>query len=128
MPTILALDFGGSKHTASLVNWPLDVHGMPSRDSWRSRQCQISPAEADCKLDIQIMMGLAHSILEGETALAVGVSFGGPVEASANTVRQAARRTALPEVEFQIFPVALGDDAPLWGAVALAETCLLTLS
>lgn len=35
-------------------------------------------------------------------------------------VRQTARETALPEVELEIVPAALGDDAPLWGAVALA--------
>lgn len=34
-------------------------------------------------------------------------------------VRRAARSTALPEVEFDIVPAELGDDAPLWGAVAL---------
>ena len=34
-------------------------------------------------------------------------------------VRQAARDTALPEVHFDIVPAQLGDDAPLWGAVAL---------
>jgi len=32
-----------------------------------------------------------------------------------------ARETALPEVHFDVVPAALGDDAPLWGAVALAE-------
>ncbi|MAT95724.1 MAG: sugar kinase [Anaerolineaceae bacterium] len=36
-------------------------------------------------------------------------------------VRQTAQATALPEVQFAILPAALGDDAPLWGAVALAE-------
>ncbi len=36
-------------------------------------------------------------------------------------VRRAARETALPEVLFDIVPAALGDDAPLWGAVALTE-------
>ena len=40
------------------------------------------------------------------------------------TVRQAARATALPEVNFEIVPAELGDDAPLWGAVALAENTL----
>ena len=35
-------------------------------------------------------------------------------------VRQAAHETALPEVQFDIVPAQLGDDAPLWGAVALA--------
>ncbi|MFZ1398736.1 MAG: ROK family protein [Candidatus Promineifilaceae bacterium] len=34
-------------------------------------------------------------------------------------VRQTARETALPEVPFDILPAQLGDDAPLWGAVAL---------
>lgn len=37
------------------------------------------------------------------------------------TVRQTARATALPEVHFEIVPAALGDDAPLWGAIALAK-------
>lgn len=35
-------------------------------------------------------------------------------------VRQTAHKTALPEVQFDILPAQLGDDAPLWGAVALA--------
>jgi glucokinase len=39
-------------------------------------------------------------------------------------VRHVARETALPEVHFDIVPATLGDDAPLWGAVALAEDCL----
>lgn len=36
-------------------------------------------------------------------------------------VWQTARQTALPEVEFDLVPAQLGDDAPLWGGVALAE-------
>jgi glucokinase len=39
-------------------------------------------------------------------------------------VRRVARETALPEVDFEIVPAALGDDAPLWGAVAIAEDLL----
>jgi glucokinase len=35
-------------------------------------------------------------------------------------VQKTARETALPEVNFEIVAAALGDDAPLWGAVALA--------
>ncbi|MFQ5616444.1 MAG: ROK family protein, partial [Anaerolineales bacterium] len=34
-------------------------------------------------------------------------------------IRRVARETALPEVRFDIVPAALGDDAPLWGAVAI---------
>ena len=36
-------------------------------------------------------------------------------------VRRSAAATALPEVRFDVVPAALGDDAPLWGALALAE-------
>lgn len=34
-------------------------------------------------------------------------------------LRRAARVTALPEIHFDIVPAELGDDSPLWGAVAL---------
>ncbi|ALF52369.1 ROK family transcriptional regulator [Nostoc piscinale CENA21] len=40
-------------------------------------------------------------------------------------VQKTARETALPEIDFEILPAALGDDAPLWGAVALAELGLI---
>ena len=36
-------------------------------------------------------------------------------------VRRAARETALPQVRCEIVPAMLGDDSPLWGAIALAE-------
>ncbi len=39
-------------------------------------------------------------------------------------VRAAARGNCLPEMHLDIVPAALGDDAPLWGAVALAEDLL----
>lgn len=39
-------------------------------------------------------------------------------------VRDTARSTALPEIHFDIVPAALGDDAPLWGAIGLAEISL----
>jgi len=39
-------------------------------------------------------------------------------------VRRTAREMALPQIHFDVVPAALGDDAPLWGAVALAEDCL----
>ena len=47
---------------------------------------------------------------------------GGVTKAGSNwwaEVRQSAAATALPEVGFDIVPAELGDDAPLWGAVAL---------
>jgi glucokinase len=41
-------------------------------------------------------------------------------------IRRVARETALPEVHFDIVPTSLGDEAPLWGAVALAEDLIKT--
>jgi glucokinase len=35
-------------------------------------------------------------------------------------LRRSARQTALPQVHLEVLPAALGDDAPLWGAIALA--------
>jgi glucokinase len=39
-------------------------------------------------------------------------------------VRETARSHALPQMRVEIEPAMLGDDAPLWGAVALAESQL----
>jgi glucokinase len=41
-----------------------------------------------------------------------------------DTVRYWARQTALPQVSLQILPAGMGDDAPLWGAVSLADGLL----
>ncbi|WP_374687233.1 ROK family protein [Promineifilum sp.] len=76
-------------------------------------------------------------LLRGAWALGVGLGnaanlvnpqrfiLGGGVTKSGEAwwaeVRRAAAETALPEVRFDIVPAELGDDAPLWGALALAE-------
>ncbi|KJH71387.1 ROK family protein [Aliterella atlantica] len=39
-------------------------------------------------------------------------------------IQRVARETALPEVHFDIVPAMLGDEAPLWGAIALAEDAI----
>ena len=84
---------------------------------------------------------VARSVLErGAWALGVAIGnaanlinprlfvLGGGVTKSGeqwwSTVRRAAGDTALAEVHFDVVAAALGDDAPLWGAVALAEACL----
>jgi len=74
-------------------------------------------------------------LLRGARALGVGIGnaanlinpqlfvLGGGVTKSGDlwwdAVRQSAHETALPEVHFEIVPASLGDDAPLWGAIAL---------
>ena len=76
-------------------------------------------------------------LLRGAWALGVGIGnaanlinpsrfvLGGGVtkagEAWWAEVRRSAAATALPEVRFDIVPAALGDEAPLWGALALTE-------
>jgi glucokinase len=81
---------------------------------------------------------LAQEILSrGARALGVGLGnaanlidperiiLGGGVTAAGNSwwemVRRTAQATILPDIQVSIVPAGLGDDAPLWGAVALAE-------
>jgi glucokinase len=56
------------------------------------------------------------------------VVLGGGVTKAGNRywriVQETARFQVLPQIRVDIQPAALGDDAPLWGAVALAETLL----
>jgi glucokinase len=62
---------------------------------------------------------IANVVNPQRFVLGGGVTKSGPL--FWNTVHETARATALPEVEFDIQPAGLGDDAPLWGAVALVE-------
>ncbi|MBP7997891.1 MAG: ROK family protein [Chloroflexi bacterium] len=55
-----------------------------------------------------------------------GVTKSGPLWWEA--VRNTARTHALPEVDVEIVPAELGDDAPLWGAVVLANERVVPLS
>lgn len=79
MTLILALDFGGTKLAAALVN-------IGSR-KWLRYERRLSPANADASTDLEIMRSLIYSLLEDAKPAAVGVSFGGPVDASTGTVR-----------------------------------------
>ncbi|WP_420642741.1 ROK family protein [Candidatus Leptofilum sp.] len=66
-----------------------------------------------------IGLGNAANLLNpSRTVLGGGVTKSG--ERWWQLVCQTAKETALPEVQFDIVPAQLGDDAPLWGAVALA--------
>jgi glucokinase len=100
-------------------------------DDWSALDARLV-AEAAARGD-----ELAQAVLhEAGRALGVGIGnaanlvnprrfvLGGGVTKSGEifwqAVRQAARETALPQVLFDIVPAQLGDEAPLWGAVALA--------
>ena len=68
-------------------------------------------------------LGAAISLMNPERI----VLGGGVTKAGARwwrTVREAARATAFAQSRTEIVPAFLGDDAPLWGAVALAEATI----
>jgi glucokinase len=79
MALILALDFGGTKLAAATVN-------VGSR-KWLRYERRLSPANANASTDLEIMRSLIYSLLEDTKPAAIGVSFGGPVDASTGTVR-----------------------------------------
>ncbi|MGB3511118.1 MAG: ROK family protein [Microcoleaceae cyanobacterium] len=76
---ILALDFGGTKLAAAVLN-------AGERD-WQKYQKTLSPPNASAQTDIDIMQTLSHNLLNGEKPAAIGVSFGGPVDANTGKVR-----------------------------------------
>jgi len=78
---ILALDYGGTKHTAALI--------VPGQNTWLAHGRVVSPPGADAAYDQTTMVRLAHELLSqnpGRLA-AIGVSFGGPVDATRGVVR-----------------------------------------
>ncbi|MEH2320486.1 ROK family protein [Nostoc sp.] len=79
MRLILALDFGGTKLAAALVN-------IGSR-KWLRYERRLSPVGADASTDLEIMRSLIYSLLQDAKPAAIGVSFGGPVNASTGMVR-----------------------------------------
>jgi glucokinase len=84
---ILALDFGGTQLAAA--TW------IPGQQKWYRYQRRLSPPSPGAESDVAIMgwrslalaVSLIHDILLGEKPAAIGVSFGGPVDAISGTVR-----------------------------------------
>lgn len=83
---LLALDFGGTKLTAGLTT-TADL-AESGRCRWRAHRRIPSPAGSNAQSDQEIMMGLARDLLAAAKAplAAVGVSFGGPVDAAQGLV------------------------------------------
>jgi glucokinase len=79
MSILLALDFGGTKHSAAVVT--------PDERTWRRLRRTPAPQPASAQRDMDTMLMLAGDVLAGERPIAVGVSFGGPVYAPAGMVR-----------------------------------------
>ncbi len=78
MTLILALDFGGTKLAAAVLN-------VGSRE-WLGYERRLSPGNANASTDLEIMRSLIYSLSKPKPA-AIGVSFGGPVDATTGTVR-----------------------------------------
>jgi glucokinase len=90
-------------------------------------------AQAGDELAWQLLSDAARALGQGMGAALVlmnpqRVVVGGGVAKSGErywqVMREAAAAETMPAVRVEIVPAALGDDAPLWGAVALAETLL----
>ncbi|MEC4818910.1 MAG: ROK family protein [Scytonema sp. PMC 1069.18] len=79
MALILALDFGGTKLAAATVN--------SGSQEWLSYDRRLSPNHGNAETDLEMMRSLIESVLQGGKPDAIGVSFGGPVDATTGTVR-----------------------------------------
>jgi glucokinase len=78
-PLLLALDFGGTKHAAAVLKL--------GESQWLGHRRALSPPHADANTDLEIMRSLIQDLLQGTQPDAIGVSFGGPVDAATGTVR-----------------------------------------
>ncbi|KOP26491.1 ROK family transcriptional regulator [Hapalosiphon sp. MRB220] len=79
MSLILALDFGGTKLAAAIAH--------ANSQQWLSYERCLSPANANASTDLEIMRSLIHCLLQEVKPTAIGVSFGGPVDANTGTVK-----------------------------------------
>jgi glucokinase len=68
-------------------------------------------------------LGCAIALMNPER-IVVGGGVAKSGERYFEAVRAAARANVLPGMKVEIVPAVLGDDAPLWGAIALAEGLL----
>jgi hypothetical protein len=79
MKLILALDFGGTKHAAAIA--------ASGQKQWLGYNKAFSPPNANAQSDLEIMFSLARELLADRQPTAIGVSFGGPVDAASGIVR-----------------------------------------
>lgn len=130
MDRILALDFGGTKHTAAVISLAA-VHAFLSGKlevlHWEAQQRVFSPRGADARYDLETMLSLGHSLLGGRPPAAIGVSFGGPVDYRSGLVRLSHHvpgweDTPLAEMLEKTFqaPARVDNDA---NVAALGESC-----
>ena len=77
-PLLLALDFGGTKLSAAIA--------ARGERTWRALERSVSPPVKDARYEYATMLALARRLLGDQTPAAIGVSFGGPVDAARGRV------------------------------------------
>ena len=75
---ILALDYGGTQLSAAIV--------APGAREWLDLTRLPSPPDKDARYDHDTMLALARRLLNDRKPDAIGVSFGGPVDATQGLV------------------------------------------
>jgi glucokinase len=116
---ILALDFGGTKLAAATLN--------TGSQQWLGYERRLSPNNGNADTDLEIMRSVINSLLKGAKPDAIGVSFGGPVDATTGKVRLSHHVPGweniplgdLLEEEFSV-PASVDNDA---NVAALGEYC-----
>lgn len=73
---ILAMDFGGTKLSTAVL--PISELNKET-PQWLTRARKFSPEDVDAQFDIETMIDMGRELLVGKRPLAIGVSFGGPV-------------------------------------------------
>ncbi|PSP16981.1 MAG: sugar kinase [Cyanobacteria bacterium QS_8_64_29] len=73
------LDFGGTKLAAATL--------LPGEAQWHRYQRTVSAPGTDRAANWATMQALAGELLQGQTPAAIGVSFGGPVDAAAGVAQ-----------------------------------------
>ncbi len=74
----LALDFGGTKLSAAMA--------ARGERTWRALERTVSPKDKDARYEYDTMLALARRLIGDQTPAAIGVSFGGPVDAARGRV------------------------------------------
>jgi glucokinase len=74
----LALDFGGTKLSAAIA--------ARGECAWRALERSVSPRDKDARYEYDTMLARARRLLGDQTPAAIGVSFGGPVDAARGRV------------------------------------------
>jgi glucokinase len=76
---LLALDFGGTKLSAATF--------LAGERDWQERRRTFTPANATADDELRIMLQMARDLLHERRPVAIGVSFGGPVDYERGLVR-----------------------------------------